>query len=71
MKSQAAEKKKCRPGLTGLQAGYAPVYEKKSLRDPCSTLEHQTWSSNQSQHDLLYGGVSVSITQLRNGLYTF
>ena len=39
-----------------------PVYEKKSLRDPCSTLEHQTWSSNQSQHDLLYGGVSVSIS---------
>ena len=28
---------------------------------PCSTLEHQTWSDNQSQHDLLYGGVSLSI----------
>ena len=29
--------------------------------DPCSTLEHQTWSNNQYQHDLLYGGVSLSI----------
>ena len=28
----------------------------------CSTLELQTWSNNQSQHDLLYGGVSLSIT---------
>ena len=28
----------------------------------CSTLEHQTWSNNQSQHDLLYGGVSLSIS---------
>ena len=30
----------------------------ESLLDPCSTLEHQTWSNKQSQHDLLYGGVS-------------
>ena len=29
----------------------------ESLLDPCSTLEHQTWSNKQSQHDLLYGGV--------------
>ena len=29
--------------------------------DPSSTLEHQTWSKNQSQHDLLYGGVNLSI----------
>ena len=27
-----------------------------------STLEHQTWSNNQSQHDLLYGGVGLSIS---------
>ena len=33
----------------------------ESQLDPCSTLEHQTWSNNQSQHDLLYGGVSLSI----------
>ena len=26
------------------------------------TLEHQTWSNDQSQHDLLYGGVSLSIS---------
>ena len=32
------------------------------LFDPCSTLEHQTWSNNQSQHDLLYVGVSLSIS---------
>ena len=25
-------------------------------------LEHQTWSNNQSQHDLLYGGVSLPIS---------
>ena len=39
-------------------------------------LEHQTWSNNQSQHDLWYGGASLSISlnlklasvqQLRNG----
>ena len=34
----------------------------KSELDPCSTLEHQTWSNKQSQHDLLYGGVSLSIS---------
>ena len=28
----------------------------------CSTLEHQTWLNNQSQHDLLYGCVSLSIS---------
>ena len=33
-----------------------------SQLDPCSTLEHQAWSNNQSQHDLLYGGVSLSIS---------
>ena len=32
-----------------------------SYLDPCSTLEHQTCSTNQCQHDLLYGGVSLSI----------
>ena len=25
-------------------------------------LEHQTWSNDQSQHDLLYGDVSLSIS---------
>ena len=30
----------------------------ESQLDPCSTLEHQARSNNQSQHDLLYGGVS-------------
>ena len=34
----------------------------ESQLDPCSNLEHQTWSNNQSQHDLLYGGVSLSIS---------
>ena len=34
----------------------------KSELNPCSTLEHQTWSNNQSQHDLLYGDVSLSIS---------
>ena len=34
----------------------------ESWLDPCSTLEHQTWLNNQSQHDLLYGGVSLSIS---------
>ena len=29
--------------------------------DPCSTLEHQTWSNDQSRNDLLHGGVSLSI----------
>ena len=33
----------------------------ESQLDPCSTLEYQTWSNNQSQQDLLYGGVSLSI----------
>ena len=33
----------------------------ESELDPCSTLEHQAWSNNQSQHDLLFGGVSWSI----------
>ena len=33
----------------------------ESQLDLCSTLEDQTWSNNQSQHDLLYGGVSLSI----------
>ena len=26
----------------------------ESELDPCSTLERQPWSNNQSQHDLLY-----------------
>ena len=34
----------------------------KSELDPRSTLEHQSWSNNQSQHDLLYGGVSLPIS---------
>ena len=34
----------------------------ESQLDPCLTLEHQTWSNNQSQHDILYGGVSLSIS---------
>ena len=34
----------------------------ESQLDPRSNLEHQTWSNNQSQHDLLYGGVSLSIS---------
>ena len=34
----------------------------ESYLDYCSILEHQTWSNNQSQHDLLYGGVSLSIS---------
>ena len=34
----------------------------ESSHDPCSTLKHQTWSNDQSQHDLLYGGVSLSIS---------
>ena len=33
----------------------------ESQLDPCSTLEHQAWSNNQSQHDLLFGGVRLSI----------
>ena len=37
------------------------MFQESSL-DPCSTLEHQTWSNDQSQHDLLYGGVSLSIS---------
>ena len=61
-KSGGPKEKKCKTWRTGLQTGYAPLYEKKSLRDPCSTLEHQTWPNNQSQHDLLYGGVSLSIS---------
>ena len=55
MKSQADRKKKSvRPGVR--------AYRLATLRDPCSTLEHQTWPNNQSQHDLLYGGVSLSIS---------
>ena len=34
----------------------------ESELDPCSTLEHQPWSNIQSQHVLLYGGVSLSIS---------
>ena len=36
----------------------------ESYLDPCSTLEHQTWSNNQSQHDLLpvCGSVCLSIS---------
>ena len=34
----------------------------ESELDPHSTLEHQSWSNNQSHHDLLYGGVSLSIS---------
>ena len=34
----------------------------ESELDPCSTLEHQTWSNNQSQNDLLRAGVSLSIS---------
>ena len=34
----------------------------ESELDPYSTLEHQSWSNNQSHHDLLYGGVSLSIS---------
>ena len=34
----------------------------ESYLDSCSILEHQTWSNNQSQHDLLDGGVSLSIS---------
>ena len=32
------------------------------VSNPCSTLEHQTWSHNQSQHNLFYGGVNLSIS---------
>ena len=34
----------------------------ESYLDPCSTLEHQTRANNESQHDRLYGGVSLSIS---------
>ena len=34
----------------------------ESELDPYSTLEHRSWSNNQSHHDLLYGGVSLSIS---------
>ena len=37
--------------------GFLTMFQELSL-DPCSTLEHQAWSNNQSQHDLLVGGVS-------------
>ena len=40
----------------------------ESELDPCSTLERQTWSNDLSQHDLLYGGVSLSITFLNSKL---
>ena len=41
-----------------------PSGEKRGETDtyPYSTLEDQTWSNNQSQHDLLCGGVSLSIS---------
>ena len=38
------------------------MFQQSQLFDPCSTLEHQTWSINQSQYDLLYGGVSLLIS---------
>ena len=41
--------------------GSLTVFQESYL-DPCSTVEHQTCSTNQSQHDLLYGGVSLSIS---------
>ena len=41
--------------------GSLTVFQESWL-DPRSTLEHQTGSTNQSQHDLLYGGVSLLIT---------
>ena len=41
--------------------GSLTMFEKSEL-DPCSTLQHQTWSNNQSQQDPLYGGVSLSIS---------
>ena len=34
----------------------------ESELDPRSTLEHQARSNNLSQHDPLYGGVSLSIS---------
>ena len=37
--------------------GSLTMFQESKL-DPCSNLEHQTWSNNQFQHDLLYG-VSV------------
>ena len=46
--------------ITDVCIGYLTMFQESQL-DPCSTLEHQTWSNNQSQHDLLYGGVSLSI----------
>ena len=53
-------------GLGTLSQKYRRLYGsltmfQESCLDPCSTLEDQTWSNNQSQHDLLYGGVSLSI----------
>ena len=41
--------------------GSLTVFQESWL-DPRSTLEHQTGSINQSQHDLLYGGVSSLIS---------
>lgn len=55
--------------------GSLTVFQESYL-DPCSTLEHQTCSTNQSPHDLLYGGdwfkltVVVSSANL-NGYYCF
>ena len=36
----------------------------ESYLDPCSTLEHQTWSNNQSQIANQHGGVCLSISRL-------
>ena len=36
--------------------GYLTMFQESQL-DLCSTLEDQTWSNNQSQHDLLYSGL--------------
>ena len=38
------------------------MFQQSQLFDPCSTLEHQTWSNNPSQHDLLCGDVSLLIS---------
>ena len=41
--------------------GSLTVFQESYLH-PFSTLEHQTWSNTQSQHELLYDGVSLSIS---------
>ena len=38
--------------------GSLTMFQESEL-DLCSTLEHQTWSKNQSQHDFLHGIVSL------------